>query len=247
MNVAQFQKAAQHLFDAHERRERFVPLPQGLGPQTLEEAYAIQDEFVALRAQKLGGIAGYKIALSSLEMQRFVGVDRPQAGCMLESTLRTSPATVRAADYCRLIVEFEIALKLAEDLPVADAPYSRERVAAAVGAVMPAMELADDRDADAPPSGAHRRQQLERGRGAWPSGRRMARPGPRRGARHRQHQRKACGRGQGLRGFGAPARRAGMGRRPPGTAPPRPLARRRGDHRQPDHLEDRRRGRSGCF
>ena len=148
MNVAQFQKAAQHLFEAHERRERFVPLPQGLGPQTLDEAYAIQDEFVALRAQKLGGIAGYKIALSSLEMQRFVGVDRPQAGCMLESTLRSSPATVRAADYCRLIVEFEIAVRLAEDLPTADAPYSRDRVAAAVGAVMPAIEIADDRNAD---------------------------------------------------------------------------------------------------
>ncbi|MGQ0655612.1 MAG: 2-keto-4-pentenoate hydratase [Betaproteobacteria bacterium] len=148
MNVAQFTAAAQQLFAAHERRERFAPLPEGLAPRTLEEAYAIQDEFVALRAQKLGGIAGYKIALSSLEMQRFVGVDRPQAGCMLESTLRRSPATVRGADYCRLIVEFEIAVKLAEDLPAADAPYSRARAAAAVGAVMPAIELADDRDAD---------------------------------------------------------------------------------------------------
>lgn len=148
MNVAQFQQAARRLFDAHQARERFTPLPRELGPQTLEEAYAIQDEFVALRAQRLGGIAGYKIALSSLEMQRFVGVDQPQAGCMLESTLRASPATVRAADYCRLIVEFEIAARLAEDLPAADAPYSRERVAAAVGAVMPAIELADDRNAD---------------------------------------------------------------------------------------------------
>jgi 2-keto-4-pentenoate hydratase len=67
---------------------------------------------------------------------------------MLHSTLRRSPARVRAADYVGLIVEFEIAVEMAEDLPAADAPFSRERVAQAVGAVMPALELADDRNAD---------------------------------------------------------------------------------------------------
>ena len=141
-------EAARHLFDAHERRERFVPLPPGLAPRTENEAYAIQDAFVALRAQKLGAVAGYKLALTSAEMRRFVGVEQPMAGMMLESTLRRSPARVRAADYVRLIVEFEIAVKIAEDLPAADKPFSRARVAQAVGAVMPALEIADDRNAD---------------------------------------------------------------------------------------------------
>ena len=141
-------EAARHLLDAHERRQRFVPLPPGLAPRTESEAYAIQDAFVALRAQKLGAVAGYKLALTSAEMRRFVGVEQPMAGMMLESTLRRSPARVRAADYVRLIVEFEIAVKIAEDLPAADKPFSRARVAQAVGAVMPALEIADDRNAD---------------------------------------------------------------------------------------------------
>jgi 2-keto-4-pentenoate hydratase len=148
MNVAQFKQAAQRLFEAHERRERFAPLPPALAPRTGEEAYAIQDAFVALRAQKLGPIVGYKIALTSPQMRRFVGVDDPQAGAMLEATVRRTPASVRAADYDRLLVEFEIAVLMADDLPAADAPFTRERVAAAVGAVMPALELADDRNAD---------------------------------------------------------------------------------------------------
>ena len=148
MKVAQFKDAALRLFEAHQRRERFGPLPAGLAPRTPEEAYAIQDAFVALRAATLGGIAGYKIALSSPEMRRFVGVDAPQAGCMMSSTLKRSPARVRAGDYLRLIVEFEVAVEIAEDLPAADAPFFRERVARAVGAVMPAIELADDRGAD---------------------------------------------------------------------------------------------------
>jgi 2-keto-4-pentenoate hydratase len=140
--------AAKYLFEAHERRQRFTPLPPELAPRTESDAYAIQDAFVALRAQKLGAIAGYKIALTTAEMRRFVGVDLPQAGVILESTLHRSPARVRAADYLRLIIEFEVAVQIADDLPAADKPFSRERVAKAVGAVMPGMEIADDRNAD---------------------------------------------------------------------------------------------------
>src|SRR5438552_5199639 len=140
--------AAHRLFEAHQRREPFTPLPAELAPRTAEEAYAIQDYFVALRAEQLGAVAGYKIALSSKEMQRFVGVDEPQAGVMLESTLHRTPAKLRAIDYVHLIVEFEIAVQMAADLPVADAPYTRSSVAPFVQAVMPAIEIADDRDAD---------------------------------------------------------------------------------------------------
>ena len=141
-------QAARRLFEAHERRERFTPLPPDLAPRTESEAYAIQDAFVALRAEKLGALAGYKIALTSAEMRRFVGVESPQAGVMFVSTLHRSPARVRAADYVRLIVEFELGFELAEDLPAIGAPYDRKRVAQAVASVMPALELADDRDAD---------------------------------------------------------------------------------------------------
>jgi 2-keto-4-pentenoate hydratase len=140
--------AAKRLFEAHERRENFAPLPPELAPRDAEEAYAIQDCYVARRAERLGAIAGYKIALSNPEMQRFVGVDQPQAGVMLASTLHRTPARVRAADYVRLIVEFEIAAEMAADLPAADAPYTRERIARFVRSVMPALELADDRNAD---------------------------------------------------------------------------------------------------
>jgi 2-keto-4-pentenoate hydratase len=144
----QHEKAAQWLFAAHERREPYRPLPSELAPKSEDDAYAIQDAFVAMRAQKLGAIAGYKIALTTPAMQAFVGVNAPQAGCLLQSTVQASPGRVRAADYCRLIVEFEIGVKLLDDLPAADAPFTRERVAQAVESVLPALEIADDRCAD---------------------------------------------------------------------------------------------------
>ena len=140
--------AARRLLEAHEARQRFEPLPPELAPASAEQAYAIQDAFVALRSDKLGAITGYKVALASAAMRRFVGVEDPQLGTMLESTLHRTPARVLAADYVHLIVEFEIGVQLAEDLPAADAPFTRERIARAVGGVMPAIELADDRNAD---------------------------------------------------------------------------------------------------
>jgi 2-keto-4-pentenoate hydratase len=141
-------QAAARLMQAHSGRERFAPLPPALAPRSAEDAYAIQDAYVALRAHRLGAIAGYKVALTSKEMQRFVGVDTPQAGVLLEATVQRTPARIRAADYVRAIVEFEIGVQLAVDLPVADAPFSRSRIAASVRAVMPAIEIADDRNAD---------------------------------------------------------------------------------------------------
>jgi len=72
--------AARRLLEAHEARQRFEPLPPELAPASAEEAYAIQDAFVALRSDRLGAITGYKVALASAAMRRFVGVEEPQLG-----------------------------------------------------------------------------------------------------------------------------------------------------------------------
>src|SRR6185503_5214682 len=102
MSRLRFEQAARFLFEAHERREPFRPLPAELAPHSVEAAYAIQDAFVALRAERRGAIAGYKIALTSAQMRRLVGIEHPQAGILLESTVRRTPAAARAADYLRL-------------------------------------------------------------------------------------------------------------------------------------------------
>lgn len=144
------ERAGEWLFNAHAERKRFAPLPAALAPRSAEEAYAIQAEFVGMRARKLGRVAGYKIALTTPAMRTMMGMSDSIAGDMLEKTLLRSPARVRAADYLHLLVEFELAFEMAEDLPAIEAPYTRERVEKAIGAAMPAFELADDRNADYP-------------------------------------------------------------------------------------------------
>jgi len=145
---SRIERAGEWLYKAHAARKRFAPLPQDLAPRDLAEAYAIQGEFVGMRAHDLGRVAGYKIALTTPAMREMMGMSDSIAGDMLEKSLRRGSARVRAADYVHLLVEFELAFQLAEDLPVIGAPYTRESIARAVGAAMPAFELADDRDAD---------------------------------------------------------------------------------------------------
>ena len=135
-------RAGEWLFEAHRKRERFAPLPPELAPRDMVEAYAIQGQFVGRRAEQLGPVSGYKIALTTPAMRAMVGLDDSIAGDMLQSTIQRGDGKIRAADYQRLIVEFEIAFELGEDLPVIDAPYTRERIAKSVACAMPALEPA---------------------------------------------------------------------------------------------------------
>jgi len=148
-------RAARWLVDQHRERLPFCALPADCVPADVDEAYAIQDAFVAAKARDCGAPVGWKIALSNPAMQRFVGLDEPVAGRLHARQLVASPARTRAAAYGRLLIEFEIAVELGHDLPPRPGGYTRERVADAVAAVRPAFELADDRGADYATLNAH--------------------------------------------------------------------------------------------
>src|SRR5687767_15091874 len=100
------ERAGEWLFEAHQKRERFAPLPMDLVPRDLGEAYAIQGQYVGRRAASLGPVTGYKIALTTPAMRKMVGLNDSIAGDMLETTILRDGAKVRAADYVRLLVEF---------------------------------------------------------------------------------------------------------------------------------------------
>jgi 2-keto-4-pentenoate hydratase len=141
-------QAARFLLEAHRAREPFRPIPETCAPRTVDEAYAVQETFYTLLAATRGPVAGYKIALTSPVMQQMVGFHAPFAGAILAQTVHQSPMTLSRTDYGRLGIECEIAVQLGADLPAASAPYSRDQVADAVAAVVPAFELVDDRGAD---------------------------------------------------------------------------------------------------
>ena len=149
------QRAAGFLWEEHHARKPFAPIPAPLAPRTVDEAYAVQEGFHTRMAEVHGRIAGYKVALTTPVMQQMVGFHAPIAGAILGGTMHSSPVTLRRIDYVRLGIECEIAVELGMDLPAAKAPYSRDLVADAVAAVIPAFEVVDDRQADYAQLAAH--------------------------------------------------------------------------------------------
>jgi 2-keto-4-pentenoate hydratase len=142
-------QAADWLMGEHAARRRFTALSGAHVPPDVAGAYEVQEALVARRRAAQGtGIAGYKIALTTPTMRKFVGYDDSIAGQVLANGVHQSPARVKVSDYVHLLFECELAFLMESDLPVGAAPPTREEVAKHIGAVCPAFELADDRHAD---------------------------------------------------------------------------------------------------
>jgi 2-oxo-3-hexenedioate decarboxylase/2-keto-4-pentenoate hydratase len=142
------QQVARFLHEAHRARRPYQPLPEEIAPKTIDEAYAMQEAFQELLTPERGPIAGYKIALTTPVMQKMVGFGEPCAGVVLANNIHQSPANVKGEDFGHLGAECEVAVLLKSDLPASGAPYNRASASEAVGALMPAFELVDDRGAD---------------------------------------------------------------------------------------------------
>lgn len=140
--------AVDALLAQHHARRDMAPLPDGLRPATLDDALAVQDALTARRASAGRVQGGWKIALTTPVMQAMVGIDHPCRGAMFTDTMHTSPCTLRAADYVRLGVESEIAVRLGADVPPAATPWARETIGAFVAEAMAAIEIVDDRNWD---------------------------------------------------------------------------------------------------
>ena len=140
---------ARQLMGEHAEGRAFAPLEGALRPPDLDAAYAVQRTLVGLLEDAgRGGVAGYKIAIASRAIQELVGIDEPCGGVILASTVHAGPAEIRRADFVRLGLEFELAVRLRADMPAAAQPYTAESVGPYIDACMPAFELIEDRDAD---------------------------------------------------------------------------------------------------
>ena len=143
--------AAAELVRQHAARETFGALPGALAPPDTDAAYRIQDAFVAqLLELRQSALAGYKIAITTAAMRDMVGFQDSVSGRLLADQVLRSGDTVHARDYVRLIVEFEIAFELARDLPATATPWTGTSILEHVACAYPALEIADDRQADYP-------------------------------------------------------------------------------------------------
>ncbi len=129
-------------------RAPYATLSGELRPADLDEAYLVQGAVQARLARLRGAVAGRKIALSSRAMQEMVGIGQPVAGAIFAGDLWQSPASVAAAGFRHLGLEFELAFELAHEVGAGAGPQDATSVRGLIAGVRPAFELVDDLGAD---------------------------------------------------------------------------------------------------
>jgi 2-keto-4-pentenoate hydratase len=146
MDDAAASRAADKLLGEHKSNAHFRTLAPPDGPATIADAYDIQDKYVALLRGEQGEAAGYKVGLTSATMQTFCGIDHPIGGVVLGRRVHRSGATIRRADFGRMGLEFEIAVRIKSDVP--RGPCTAAIIAPHIDGVCAAIEIVDDRSAD---------------------------------------------------------------------------------------------------
>jgi 2-keto-4-pentenoate hydratase len=140
--------AAKAIAAARRSRTPLQPLDGDAAPATEADGYRIADALHDLLAAKFGKRVGYKIGCTSPVMQQYLNIPHPCGGGVLAKGVYESGVSLRAADYVRVGVECEIAVRLARDLLATEAPFTAEWVAEAIEAYLPAIEIVDDRYVD---------------------------------------------------------------------------------------------------
>ena len=137
--------AAQLIAAARNSLEPLPALPQQVTPQSIEDGYRVQTEVHQLLAPGLGPLVGYKIGCTSEVMQQYLAIPHPCAGGVHARGVHQSGAVLSAANFVRVGVECEIAVRLGKDLDPGAAPFTRDSVTDAIECYLPAIEIVDDR------------------------------------------------------------------------------------------------------
>ena len=139
--------AAAELLSRHRLgRLTFGGFPDESRPRDEAEAYETQTVLHTLLEEAgRGTVVGYKIGCTTPTMQAYLKILRPAAGGVFASTIQQVDGRFQHADFVRPGVECELAVRLSRELDAADAPFERNEVRAAVGSIMAAIELVDDR------------------------------------------------------------------------------------------------------
>jgi 2-keto-4-pentenoate hydratase len=129
-------QTAEVLLEARRTRRPIAELEPDLRPQTLAEAYAVQDVMAqAFGALEAPGIGGWKIGAPAPDATPLFA-PMPLIGGFLESGATLAPSYSRMRG-----IEAEVAFLLGRDLPRREQPYSEADILDAIASAHPAIEI----------------------------------------------------------------------------------------------------------
>tara|TARA_B110000238_G_C16076115_1_gene417229 strand:- start:288 stop:1055 length:768 start_codon:yes stop_codon:yes gene_type:complete len=111
-------------------------------PENTIEAYKLQAHYQTYSKYDL---VGWKIAATSVEGQKHIGVNQPIAGRLIKERLYKSGDKLSLINNQMKKVEAEFSFKLCNDIPKKNKPYLYEEVLDCVEHICPAIEIPDSR------------------------------------------------------------------------------------------------------
>ena len=139
-------EAAEELLSAYRTRIPVEPLTGKYRDLTPGDAYQIQLLQIEQRVAAGATVKGHKVGLTSAAMQRQMGVTQPDYGHLLDDMFWLEHQPIPASRFLQPRFEPEIALVL--ERPLRGPGVTVGEAVAAVGFVLPALELIDSRIRD---------------------------------------------------------------------------------------------------
>jgi 2-keto-4-pentenoate hydratase len=134
---------ARALYDARRSRVPIAPFTDADPTLAMADGYAVQSELVRLILADGDRVVGYKAGLTSKPMQRLLGVDQPDYGPVLGSTVYRDGDELSLGRFIQPKIEAEIVLVLGATLQGPGVTVEQAR--GAVQGAAAAMEIVDSR------------------------------------------------------------------------------------------------------
>lgn len=135
--------AVERLLTASQTRVPCAPVRDLIGRDDVEAAYAVQEQITAHRLEAGAKIIGRKIGLTSVAVQKQLGVDQPDFGVLLDDMVYEQGAVIPADAFMQPKIEGEVAFVLGKDL--AEGELDMAQIREAVAEVRAALEICDSR------------------------------------------------------------------------------------------------------
>ncbi|MGO4153202.1 2-oxo-hept-4-ene-1,7-dioate hydratase [Cupriavidus sp. YAF13] len=143
MTPDQLKEAALRLEQAERTRTPCRQFSLDYPEMRIDDAYAIQHAWIALKQENGRTIKGHKIGLTSKAMQRAVNIGEPDFGVLLDDMFYRDGTTIPTDRFMQLRIEAELAFVL--DKPLSGPECTLFDVLDATAYITPALEVLDAR------------------------------------------------------------------------------------------------------
>jgi 2-keto-4-pentenoate hydratase len=137
---------ARALYEARRTRQPIEPFTDADPDLGMADGYAVQQQLTGMLLADGDRIVGYKVGLTAKPMQQMIGVDQPDYGPVLASTVYADGDAVPVSAFIQPKIEAEIAFVLRS--PLAGPGVSVLDARAAIAGMTAAVEIVDSRFAD---------------------------------------------------------------------------------------------------